>query len=344
MGQSHSINSPDWMLATVTTEGCVVRTAVSFLLVAGLAASLAACSSPTTVAGCTPAASGSSSDSVTVTGELGAEPTVEFPAPLTVDATQRTVAIEGEGDTVANLNDQVTIDFTLYNATTGTKLTATPYTEEERADFSINESVYLVGLIKTLQCSQVGSRVVGVIPASDGFGDTGSTDLGVAAGDALVFIADVVSISPGAADGKPVDVTDDTLPTVKLAEDGTPTITIPDADPPAEFKLAVLKQGDGTVVAEGDSVTVQYVGINWNTKTVFDQSWNKSGPVTFATTGVVPGFSQGMVGQKVGSQILVVIPPELGYGPSGGSGDSISATDTIVFVIDILATEAPAAE
>ena len=113
---------------------------------------------------------------------------------------------------------------------------------------------------------------------------------------------------------------------------------IPDADPPADFKLAVLKQGDGAVVAEGDSVTVQYVGMNWNTKTVFDQSWNKSGPISFATTGVVPGFSQGMVGQKVGSQVLVVIPPELGYGPSGGSGDAISATDTIVFVIDILAT------
>lgn len=308
-------------------------------------ASLVACSSPSTTAeGCVPAASGSASDSVKVSGDLGAEPTVEFPAPLSVDATQRTVAIAGEGKTVADLNDQVTIDFTLYNGESGAKLRATPYTEAERAEFSINESVYLVGLIKTLQCSQVGSRVVGVIPASDGFGETGSTDLGVAAGDSLVFVADVVAISPGAADGKPVEVTDDTLPTVKLAEDGTPTITIPDAEPPADFKLAVLKQGDGATVAEGDSVTVQYVGINWNTKTVFDQSWNKSGPVTFATTGVVAGFSQGMVGQQVGSQILVVIPPELGYGPSGGSGDSISATDTIVFVIDILATEAPAAE
>ena len=303
-----------------------------------------ACSSPATTEGCVPTASGSASDAVKVTGDLGAEPTVEFSAPLTADATQRSVAIEGEGKTLAEANDQVTIDFTLYNATTGTKLTSTPYTEEERADFSINESVYLVGLIKTLECSQVGARVVGFIPPADGFGDTGSTDLGVAAGDALVFIADVVSISPGAADGKPVDVTDDTLPTVKLAKNGTPTITIPDADPPAEFKLAVLKQGDGATVADGDSVTVQYVGINWNTKTVFDQSWDKSGPISFATTGVVAGFAQGMVGQQVGSQVLVVIPPELGYGPQGGSGDSISATDTIVFVIDILATAPPAAE
>jgi peptidylprolyl isomerase len=57
----------------------------------------------------------------------------------------------------------------------------------------------------------------------------------------------------------------------------------------------------------------------------------------------VAGFGQALVGQTVGSQVLVVIPPALGYGPSGGTPDgSIGATDTIVFVIDILATS-PAA-
>jgi peptidylprolyl isomerase len=100
-----------------------------------------------------------------------------------------------------------------------------------------------------------------------------------------------------------------------------------------------LKKGDGEVVADGATVTVQYYGINWNTATVFDQSWTGGGPTSFSTAGVVEGFAKGMIGQTVGSQVIVVIPPELGYGPSGGSPDAgIGADDTIVFVIDILAT------
>ena len=320
-----------------------MRTAVALVLVAGLVGSLAACSTPANTPspeGC--AASGSVSDGVKVSGDLGAEPEVTFEAPLTVKSTQRTVSVEGEGRAAAT-NDLVVVDFAVYNATTGLKLDATDYTEGTRPQFTVSESLLLVGLAKTLECSQAGSRVVGVIPGSEAFGETGSADLGVGANEGLLFVIDVDSVASGVADGKPVEVEDDTLPTVELAKDGTATITIPDAAPPADFKLALLKQGDGDEVAEGDTVTVQYQGVNWNTKTVFDQSWGK-GATSFATTGVVPGFSQGLVGQKVGSQVLVVIPPELGYGPSGGTGDgSISATDTIVFVIDILATSPAAA-
>lgn len=319
-----------------------MRTAVALVLVAGLVGTLAGCSTPSpspAPEGCT--ASGAVSDAVKVSGDFGAEPEVTFEAPLTVDATQRTVSIEGEGKAAAT-NDLVLVDFAVYNATTGVKLDASEYTAATRPQFTVSESLLLVGLAKVLECSQAGSRVVGVIPGAEAFGEAGSADLGVGANEGLLFVIDVDTVAAGVADGKPVDVEDDTLPTVELAEDGTPTITIPDAAPPAEFKLALLKEGDGDVVAEGDTVTMQYQGINWNTKTVFDQSWG-SGARSFATTGVVPGFAQALVDQKVGSQVLVVIPPELGYGPSGGSSDgSISATDTIVFVIDILAT-APAA-
>lgn len=319
-----------------------MRTAVALVLAAALVGGLAACSTPnSTDASGDCIASGSASQSVKVSGDLGAEPTVEFDAPLAPEKTQRSVVIDGKGDAAAE-NDLVIVDFAVYNATTGLKLDATSYTAEGRPQFTVSETLLLVGLAKTLECSQAGSRIVGVIPGAEAFGETGSTDLGVGPNEALLFVIDVDTVASGVADGEPVEVEDETLPTVELAEDGTPTITIPDADPPAEFKLALLKQGDGAEVGEGDNVTMQYQGINWNTKTVFDQSWG-SGARSFTTTGVVPGFAQALVGQKVGSQVLVVIPPDLGYGPSGGSSDgSISATDTIVFVIDILAT-APAA-
>ncbi len=316
-----------------------MRTAAAALVLAGvIAASLTACSSAPDSGDCTPAVSGSVSDAVNVTGDFGAEPTVEFTKPLTVETTERTVEIAAEKrEQFAEPNDEVTINFVLYNGTTGEKLSSS-FTDGQPAIFTVNDTVYLPGLIKSIACSAPGDRVTGVIPPNEAFGANGSTNLAVAAGESLVFVVDIISIASGVADGEPQPPVDG-LPTVALAADGTPTITIPDTEPPTELKIALLKKGDGAVVGEGDAVKVQYVGMNWNTKTVFDQSWDSQGPVTFTTDGVVAGFGQALVGQAVGSQVLVVIPPDLGYGPAGGNeGAGIAATDTIVFVIDILGT------
>ena len=64
----------------------------------------------------------------------------------------------------------------------------------------------------------------------------------------------------------------------------------------------------------GDTVLVHYTGVKWSDGTVFDSSWERGAPASFATTGVVEGFKQALEGQTVGSQVLVVIPPEFGYG------------------------------
>jgi len=127
------------------------------------------------------------------------------------------------------------------------------------------------------------------------------------------------------------------FPTVELDADGRPTVTIPDTAAPTETQVEVLKKGDGAVVADGDTVTVQYQGVNWTTGEVFDESWKRGAPATFATTQVITGFAQGMVGQTVGSQTVVVIPPADGYGASGQPQAGIGGTDDLVFVIDILA-------
>lgn len=53
------------------------------------------------------------------------------------------------------------------------------------------------------------------------------------------------------------------------------------------------------------------------------------------------GFKKALEGQKVGSQVLAVIPPAEGYGAQAQSG--IPANSTLVFVIDILGTVPSAA-
>jgi peptidylprolyl isomerase len=154
----------------------------------------------------------------------------------------------------------------------------------------------------------------------------------------VVFVLDLVGVVPTQAEGESTPLPDG-FPEVTWADDGQPTVTIPDADPPAGLKIATVITGTGAVVGAGDSVTVQYQGVNWTTGEVFDQSWG-SGAANFTTDGVIAGFGDAMVGQTVGSRVVVIIPPDQGYGPSGGQPDAgISATDTLVFVIDILAAQ-----
>ncbi|MDQ1513016.1 MAG: hypothetical protein QOC59_858, partial [Microbacteriaceae bacterium] len=49
-------------------------------------------------------------------------------------------------------------------------------------------------------------------------------------------------------------------------------------------------------------------------------------------------FRKALVGQKVGSQVVAIVPPAEGYGKAGGAGGAIKGTDVMVFVVDILAT------
>src|SRR5699024_8297168 len=114
------------------------------------------------------------------------------------------------------------------------------------------------------------------------------------------------------ATGKPQDVSGE-LPKVTLNDEGKPSVTIPDRKPSGDFAMEVLKKGDGATVKDGDSVTVQYQGTNWRTGKVFDESWGDA-PAQFGTDQVISGFTKALVGQKVGSQVVAVIPPKDGYG------------------------------
>ncbi|TAJ46739.1 MAG: peptidylprolyl isomerase [Herbiconiux sp.] len=307
---------------------------------------LAGCSSSEPTATSTPtagaagstecASSGSASDSVTVTGDFGAAPTTAFQGPLTVDSTQRTIVTEGDGDNV-EFGSVATIDFTIYNGSSGDKVFSTLDEGGTQLQLTVDSTQYIPGIVEAVACAPVGSRVVAVIPPADAFGDSGNSSLGIAAGDTLVMVADIEGIIPTRAEGTDQPAQDG-FPTVTLADDGAPTVSIPATDPPSTLQVETLKKGDGAVVGDGDNVTVQYQGLIWGSGTIFDQSWGNGGPRTFQTTGVVSGFAAAMVGQTVGSQVVVVIPPDQGYGSDGNSSAGISGTDTLVFVIDILAS------
>jgi FKBP-type peptidyl-prolyl cis-trans isomerase len=319
-----------------------VRRTLAIIAVLGASLGLAACTpgepqaapSPSATAlGC--ASEGDASATVDTSGDFATKPVTVFPSPLSVEATERTVAIEGTGAEVAE-GDTVLVDYTLYNGTSGDEFSASSYASGGRAAFEVDTDQYLAGLVKAVNCAAVGSRVVAVVPPADAFGEAGQSDFGIAADDSIVMVIDVEQIVPTAADGEPQAPVDG-LPTVALAEDGAPTVTVPETDPPAELQVGVLKKGAGATVVDGDQLIVQYQGLVWGTGEVFDQSWGKPAPAAFGTGDVIEGFKEAVVGQTVGSQVIVTIPPAQGYGEAGNQNAGISGTDTLVFVIDILA-------
>jgi peptidylprolyl isomerase len=269
-----------------------------------------------------------------VAGDFGAAPEVTFDAGITADTTERTTVIAGDGDEVT-AGASAEVAYSIYNGASGELIESYGYADGEPVTFAADAAQLLPGLAKAIGCETAGSRVAAVIPAVDAWGEAGNEQVGVAAGESLVAVIDIESVVPTRADGVDQEVPEG-LPTVTLAEDGTPTVAVPGGDAPSELQVAVLKKGDGDVVPASATVTVQYQGVKWSDGSVFDQSWGGA-PASFSLDGVVPGFSQAIAGQTIGSQVIAVIPPALGYGEASAENTHELAGETLVFVIDILA-------
>jgi peptidylprolyl isomerase len=194
-----------------------------------------------------------------------------------------------------------------------------------------------------LKGAKVGSRIEIVAPPSQAFGSQGNQQAGVGPSDDLVFVLDVVGGYPAAAEitGKQTAQAGGGLPTVS-GDPGpkAPTVTIPaGAKPPAALVSDVLIHGKGEAVASGHTILMQYTGVDWNTGKNFDSSFshNQAFSTVIGAGQVIKGWDQGLVGKHVGDRVLLVIPPALGYGPSGGQADAgIGKDDTLVFVVDIV--------
>jgi peptidylprolyl isomerase len=119
-----------------------------------------------------------------------------------------------------------------------------------------------------------------------------------------------------------------------------PKVTVPKGAPPKKLEIKEIEEGTGAEAKSGDEVTVQYVGVGYDTKEEFDSSWSRNEPFTFGLGAgqVIPGWDSGVEGMKVGGRRELIIPPELAYGPAG-SPPTIGKNETLIFVIDLLAVE-----
>jgi peptidylprolyl isomerase len=107
-------------------------------------------------------------------------------------------------------------------------------------------------------------------------------------------------------------------------------------------RTEVLTPSDGDVVKEGQTVEVNYYGVDGRTGKTFDESFSRGAPIAFNLAQVVPGFSKGLVGQKQGSRVVIAMPGKDGYDASGGNPQAgIEVGDTLVFVVDLVGVQLP---
>ena len=120
-------------------------------------------------------------------------------------------------------------------------------------------------------------------------------------------------------------------------DSGKPTVEVPEGDPPEELVVEDLEEGEGAEAQAGDALTVDYVGVLYDTGEEFDSSYDSGMPlnVVLGDGGLIPGFEQGLEGMKEGGSRQITIPPDLGYGPEGSPPD-IPPDSTLIFVIDLV--------
>ena len=130
------------------------------------------------------------------------------------------------------------------------------------------------------------------------------------------------------------------LPTATGSFGDKPELTFPGTAAPEGLQVQVLEQGTGDTVQAGDTIVVNYLGQTWGGH-VFDNSYDRGDTISFpiGMGVVIGGWDDGLVGQQIGSRVMLSIPPEHGYGPRGVPQAGIKGTDTLVFVVDVVGVE-----
>lgn len=275
---------------------------------------------------------------LTVSGEPGTAPSVRMAAPLKVAATRSETVVTGTGAPV-QVDQLFVLQLTMYDARTGAKAISTY--DRGRAPMvakSTDDSLF-PALSKALVGQRQGSRLVLVATADDAYGDTGASQFGIAAGDPVVLVADVLAVPPTDVlpeiDGTPLAATPG-APRVRM-RDGLPdTLDLSGVTRPEDLVVVPLVRGSGPAVRDNSLVTVNYLGQVWGRSVPFEDTYPKEpAQVPIGVGAVTAAWDQALVGVRRGSRLLVLAPPRLAF-KAAGNPPAVPGGATIAYVIDVL--------
>ena len=270
-------------------------------------------------------------------------PSVFFPTPLKTTGVERMMVRSGTG---LEAIDGAALDFqaAVYFGQNGDFVTGTSYNPAEplREVIDTGSTEFFNS---QLACARPGDQIVFTATIEDVFGPIPEDEL-VKNDSTIVVVVDIQQVYLPRANGTPA-LPERGMPQVVEHPLGFHGVSFPMNPPPTDLRIQTTRQGSGEVLGEGDRVVVHYTGMVWETQNVFSASFDQEVPVTLdvldgsaegATAGVITGVYEALLGQRVGSQVIAVIPPGFGY-PDGNQPPGVPDGSTLVYVIDILGIE-----
>ncbi|SDO17722.1 peptidylprolyl isomerase [Nakamurella panacisegetis] len=188
--------------------------------------------------------------------------------------------------------------------------------------------------------STAGSTSSGAVAGSSGAAASSAVATGSARSSAAPDLGPAVPAATAVAPA----VAASELPTATGKFGEKPTLTFPKTPAVPSLQREVLSEGTGAVTKKGDYLVTHYLGQVWGGTKAFDNSYDRKPNTSTFQIGegkVVPGWDVALVGVKIGSRVLLSLPPSDGYGSAGGANGAIKGTDTIVFVVDVVGVISP---
>lgn len=276
------------------------------------------------------------------------KPVADGDLPFSVAQTAVKKVNEGDGKEVEPTHE-VQARYLAVNGTTGEPILST-FDADETVSLDLNNENLFPGFLQELPGLKAGDSLIMALPPADAFGTSGNSQIGVGPDDTLIFYIDVVSSAEPLteATGEAVKPKKG-LPEVEADGKSPAKITVPDdAEVPDETVAQVLIKGEGPEVKAGQTLKAHYTGVTWDGEP-FDNSYDRGEPTPFpiGVGRVIKGWDDALVGQTVGSRVLVVVPAAEAYGEKQ-SDDAAATTapgqppehelagEDLIFVVDIL--------
>ena len=272
---------------------------------------------------------------IEVTGEFGAKPTITIDAPLSLEESTSWTSEVGEGDKVGAAATSI-LQLTMADLRTGKTAVSTGDPGERPLAVTLDQ-IFPV-LARALTGKTAHSRVVVAATADDSYGDSGSPQIGIKAGDPVVMVADILSTDPTSVFDGPSGKTlaaPDTAPLLK-EEKGLPVgFEFRGSRKPGKLAVITLREGTGPVVERPDRIAADYLGQVWGAKKPFEETFSKK-PDNFSIGlgATIKAWDDALVGTKEGARVVIIAPPALAYGAT--AQPNIPANSTLAFVVDVL--------
>ena len=294
-----------------------------------LCVGLSACSSSSDA----PKSAADTMNGISAKGKPGSKPEISFDTPLKVENQSHQVIQEGDGDVIQD-GDRVCTRSIAIDSKNGKEINST--WDEETPECSIViDKTSIPAYYDVFRGQKINTTIaIGIDDQQEG-GQPGNGKDGKGSSYimALTFVSKTKDLKR--AEGEKVKDIPADLPKISLSNTGKPSLDLNNYKPTNTLVSQTLIKGKGAKVGEHQTVSANYTGWLASDGKQFDSSWDRGQASDFSLDQVVKGWQQGLAGQTVGSQVLVIVPPDLGYGDQEKSG--IPANSTLIFVVDILA-------